>query len=226
MASGIRMSSDHRSTHRPFSPGGSPLNIFPIFAQHRMDPIFHENKVFEKIVYTGKVIKGREFQQCTFRQCDLSNSDFDHNKFLDCTFELCNLSMMKMRGTTLSNAVFRDCKIMGVNFNDCEKFLFHVEAFHSCILDYSSFMGRKLIKGNFFKTSLKEVNFSQATLTGCVFDQTDMENAIFERTDLTATDFRTAYNFIIDPELNIIRKAKFSLHGLPGLMVRYGIKIE
>src|ERR1700712_2180010 len=100
-----------------------------------MEPVIHFEKTFEKITYSDKVIKGREFEKCHFKNCDLSNSDFDHNKFLDCTFELCNLSMMKLRGSTLNNVVFNHCKIMGVNFNDCGKFLFNITEFNNCILD-------------------------------------------------------------------------------------------
>jgi fluoroquinolone resistance protein len=45
-----------------------------------MQQLLHENKTFEKVVYTGEIIKGREFQDCTFKQCDLSGSEFLSNK--------------------------------------------------------------------------------------------------------------------------------------------------
>jgi fluoroquinolone resistance protein len=191
-----------------------------------METTLHEDKTFDKIVYANKVIKGREFQNCIFKNCDLSNSNFSHSKFLDCVFLSCNLSMIKMTGTTLSNVIFKDCKILAVNFNDCENFLFSILRVESCNLDFTSFVGKKMLKTEFIKSSMKEANFEQANLAGSVFDQVDLSSAAFYKTDLTSTDFTTAYNFDIDPESNTLKKASFSMEGLPGLLRKYGLKIN
>jgi fluoroquinolone resistance protein len=184
----------------------------------------HYEKTFEDVSYTGKTIKGREFEACTFKRCDFSNSDFSYNKFLQCSFEKCNLSMMKLNGTALQDAVFNHCKILGVNFSECQDFLFSVQ-FDSCILDYASFMGKKMPKTKFIKTSLKEVSFIQASLADVYFDHTDLSGTIFNGTDLTGANFITAFNYTMDPELNTLKKAHFSMDGLPGLLAKYKIKI-
>ncbi|OQA01530.1 MAG: hypothetical protein BWY70_00347 [Bacteroidetes bacterium ADurb.Bin408] len=46
------------------------------------------------------------------------------------------------------------------------------------------------------------------------------------RTNLEKADLRTAFNYIIDPELNHIKKARFSLRGISGLLAKYNIDIE
>lgn len=184
----------------------------------------YEDQAFEKIGYTGAKVNGKEFQNCTFIKCDLSSTEFFNNRFIDCTFENCNLSMVKLGGSTLNNMVCRDCKIMGVNFSECDDFLFHVK-FEACTLDYSSFMGKKMVKTQFIKSSLKEVNFSQANLTGSIFKDCDLQAAIFNRTNLSAVNFASAVNYSIDPELNDIKKASFAMQGLPGLLTKYSIKI-
>jgi hypothetical protein len=51
-------------------------------------------------------------------------------------------------------------------------------------------------------------------------------NAKFENTLLEKTNFETAYNFSIDPERNKIKKAKFALAGVPGLLHKYNIEIK
>jgi fluoroquinolone resistance protein len=186
--------------------------------------LIHDNKTFEGIVYTEKAIRGREFQSCTFKKCDLSNMDLSHNKFLDCVFEDCNLSMIALDGSTLNDVAFVNCKMLGVIFSKSLSFLFSVK-FEGCILDYSSFMGRKMLKTQFHKSSLKEVTFSQANLTGSSFDGTNLEGAIFNRTDLTAVNFVNAYNYNIEPELNTVKNAIFSSQGLAGLLGSYQIKI-
>jgi fluoroquinolone resistance protein len=53
-----------------------------------------------------------------------------------------------------------------------------------------------------------------------------MAGAIFENTILEKADFRTAYNYTIDPVQNRIKKAKFSVTGIAGLLSRYDIAIE
>ncbi len=183
-----------------------------------------DNQTFEDITYTEELVKGREYHDCIFKKCDFSNSEFINCKFIDCVFESCNLSMMKLEGTTLNDVVFKHCKILGVNFSKCQDFLFAVK-FESCILDYSSFMGKKMLKTCFIKTSLKEVSFTGANLTGSVFDDTDLMDAVFSQTDLTGVNFATAYNYIFDPDLNTMKKAVFSLNGVAGLLTKHGIKI-
>ena len=82
-----------------------------------------------------------------------------------------------------------------------------------------------MIKTKFIKTSLKEVSFTGANLSSSLFDDTNLDDAVFNRTDLTGANLATAYNYTIDPELNILRKAVFSLNGIHGLLTRHHIKI-
>ena len=189
-----------------------------------MEQLIHDNKTFEKITYAGKLIIGREFQDCVFKQCDFSDSTFSGSKFLDCTFEGCNLSLMKLSNATLQSVTFKDCKVLGVNFHECSDFLFSVE-FINCTLDFASFAGKKMLKTSFSKCSLKETSFIQSILTSSRFDQCDMSGTVFNRTDLSSANFTTAYNYTIDPEINTLKKAVFSEQGLAGLLVKYGIKV-
>ena len=189
-----------------------------------MDQQTYDDQIFEYLDYTAKTVKGREFQSCTFRKCNFTEAELSGNKFLECTFDNCNLSMAKFRASTFSNAVFKDCKILGVNFYECQDFLFSV-SFNNCIIDYSSFMRKKMVKTRFIRSSLKDVNFNQTNLSGSVFDQIYLSGTVFNGTDLSTVNFVTAYNYSIDPELNNIRKASFASDGLSGLLDKYGIKI-
>jgi uncharacterized protein YjbI with pentapeptide repeats len=97
--------------------------------------------------------------------------------------------------------------------------------FDGCILDYASFMSKKMVKTKFKKTSLKETTFSLANITGSIFDECDLYGTVFNRTDLSSVNFSTSFNYTIDPELNNIKKAIFSADGIPGLLSKYQIKI-
>ncbi|HEY8928598.1 MAG TPA: pentapeptide repeat-containing protein [Mucilaginibacter sp.] len=188
-----------------------------------MNKPIYDDAIFEAENHTGAMINGREFNGCIFKKCDFSNSDLSGNKFIDVVFDGCNLSVAKLAKCTLSSVVFRNSKILGVNFSECIDFLFTVE-FDVCTLDYSSFMLKKMPKTKFSKCSLKEVTFTQANLSGAVFNECDLNGTVFNSTDITQANFVTAYNYDIDPEINFIKKASFSTHGLEGLLSKYQLK--
>jgi uncharacterized protein YjbI with pentapeptide repeats len=83
----------------------------------------------------------------------------------------------------------------------------------------------RIKKSIFSNSQLQEVDFTEADLTGSVFDQCNLQQAIFYQTIIEKTDFRTSYNYGIDPEINRISKAKFSLSSISGLLNKYDIEI-
>jgi uncharacterized protein YjbI with pentapeptide repeats len=73
---------------------------------------------------------------------------------------------------------------------------------------------------------LQEVDFTQADLTLCDFDGSNLQLALFEKTNLEKANFSTANYFQIDPSTNRVKKAKFSLVGLPGLLSQFDLVIK
>ena len=112
-----------------------------------------------------------------------------------------------------------------MHFENCDQFLFEVD-FVNCILNLSSFYKLKLKKTRFKDSNLSEVDFTETDLASSLFDNCDLAGARFERTILEKADLRTSRNYSIDPELNKIKKAKFSAHGITGLLDKYDIEIE
>lgn len=190
-----------------------------------MENLLYTNHTFEKLAFIDQRVNNREFEDCVFKNCDFSNSDFSNNTFMDCEFIDCNLSMTQLVGTSLKTVDFKNCKLMGIQFHTCTDFLFNV-SFQDCVLDYSSFANKKMPKTKFNSCSMKEVSFIGTNLTNASFENCNLDNAIFNDTQLAGTDFRTAYNYKIDPEFNPMRKAKFSTQGIVGLLDKYDIKIE
>ncbi len=93
-------------------------------------------------------------------------------------------------------------------------------------LNLSSFYKLKLKATQFKNCSLQEVDFSESNLSAAVFDNCDLSGTMFENTILEKADFRTASNYTIDPEINQIKKAKFSFPDVAGLLSKYDIKIQ
>jgi uncharacterized protein YjbI with pentapeptide repeats len=133
--------------------------------------------------------------------------------------------MANILETAFKSVKFKDCKMLGLQFEDCNDFLFAVD-FDHCLLNISNFCKINLKGTRFQKCSLQEVDFTETDLSRAVLEECDLTDAIFDHTNLEKADLRTARNFSINPVNNRIRKAKFSVNGLPGLLGSYDIEIE
>lgn len=186
------------------------------------ESIYYVNQVFEKLTFPTKGTKETQFESCTFKNCDFTGISLAGCNFANTTFEDCNFSMIKFGYIGLDSVHFVGCKMIGSDFSTVKDFLFHV-SFANCILDYAAFMKKKNRKCRFDNCSLKGADFSEADLTDSIFDRCDLSNAVFMNSTLNGSNFTTAFNFTIDPERNLLRKAKFSTQGLVGLLTTYGI---
>lgn len=184
-----------------------------------------EDKKFESINFLKDPLAKEEYENCSFTNCNFSKSDLKDTVFLDCEFISCDLSMAKIGNTAFRGANFKSCKLLGLHFDECNPFLFSVQ-FADCQLNLSSFYKVKIKKTVFLNCRLHEVEFTQADLTGSSFSNCDLSGTIFENTLLEKVDFRSAFNFSINAEANKIKKAKFNINGLPGLLHHYDIDIE
>ncbi len=185
---------------------------------------YHQNKTFSAINYAEKELVGREFDYCNFKQVDFSNCKIQNCIFSDCVLEDCNLSLAQLINTGLSSVKFKNCKLLGVDFIKVRDFSFAV-SFDHCILDYASFSRKKLRNTIFKKCRMQEVSFQESDLTGSIFADCDLSRTSFNDTILNEVDFTSAYNFSIDPERNKIKKAKFSVAGLQGLLEKYNLVV-
>ncbi len=165
------------------------------------------------------------YDNCRFLHLDLSAMDFSGAQFIDCRFEHCNLSGVKLLGTSFRDVVFSQCKMIGVHFEDCHAVFFDA-VFRECNLDLSSFFKRKLAGKAFTGCSLRETDFTEADLGGVSFAGADLHGAIFDQCNLEKADFREAAGYALDPERNRVKKARFGIEGLSGLLGKYDLSIE
>ncbi|NTW53920.1 MAG: pentapeptide repeat-containing protein [Chlorobaculum sp.] len=182
-------------------------------------------KVFEKIASVDFDRSSGVFEGCRFAQCNFTQADFSDLVFRECAFEQCDMSMAKLARASLQEVRFTGCKLLGVQFGECRKLLLGMR-FERCMMRLALFSGLDLKNTPFTDCDLQEADFTGANLSGAVFSNCDLRLAIFFHTNLEKADLRTAVNFSIPPESNRLRKAKFSLSGLPGLLDAYGIEIE
>ena len=186
---------------------------------------FYDDMTFKGINFSNKTPETKEFDGCSFVNCNFSGSNFTGINFIDCRFENCNLSLIKLAGTGLKNVEFSGSKIIGVDFSVATDLLLSVK-FEKCSLEFSHFYKKKLKKTLFIDCNIKEANFTETDLTGSAFIQCDLLNTVFDRTILHSVDFRTSFNYTIDPSVNVIKKARFSYQGVIGLLYKHDIIIE
>jgi uncharacterized protein YjbI with pentapeptide repeats len=166
-----------------------------------------------------------EFENCTFLNCDFSDADFSHYKFIDCEFQHCNLSLMKLVNTIIQTTSFSNCKMLGLKFSDCNLFGLSF-SFEECNLNHCDFFKLEIPRTKFQYSQLQDADFSQCDLTSAEFVESDLKGTVFDQSNLEKADFRTASNYTIHPNMNRIKKAKFSNENLQGLLQQYDIKIE
>ena len=167
-----------------------------------------------------------DYENCRFTGLDFSGQSLGGMHFIDCRFTDCDLSnTLPDAETSFRDVLFEGCKLQGIVFADCNHFLFSV-AFKQCILRYCSFHHMKLRKIRFVRADLQEADFTGSDLSESVFEHCDLKNAHFEHTNLEKADLRTSIHYSIDPELNKLRKARFSLPAVIGLLDKYEIDIE
>ena len=190
-----------------------------------MQKEYIEDQNFDKVDFTREVLVFGEYEHCHFSYCDFSNVELSGIGFMECSFVGCNLSLVKLGSVGFRDVRFKDCKMLGLYFDHCNPFGFSV-SFEGCVLTHSSFYQMKLKKIVFKGSKLEEVDFTECDLSGAIFLDCDLVGATFEQTILEKADFRSAYNYSIDPTLNRIKKAKFSLVGVRGLLDKFGIEIS
>ena len=190
-----------------------------------MESIYIEDKNFNGNDFTVSGIEQGNYENCRFLNCNLSEVNLSGINFLECSFDACNLGMAKLGNTGLRDIKFIGCKLLGLHFEHCNPIGLSMH-FDNCILNLSSFY-RLRLKGTVFKNSiLHEADLTDTDLTNARFDNCDLEGTIFGNTILEKADLTTAYNYSIDPASNKIKKAKFSMPGVIGLLDNYDIVIE
>lgn len=184
-----------------------------------------EDEIFTQEDFSNGLFESGTYDNCRFESCQFQACDLSGVRFTDTSFYDCDLSNVMLTEAALQTVRFVRCKLLGIHFSALRTFRLQVE-FEECRLDFSSFTGLPLSGARFVKSQLREVDFTNTDLFKAIFDRSDLTNTHFENTNLQQADLQSAFGFQIDPEVNLIRKARFSPAGLPGLLVKYDLEIN
>lgn len=183
------------------------------------------NQTFKGIDYSKSALHKAEYDSCKFIDCNFEDTYISNISFLDCEFNECNLSMAKAKQTTLKDVSFINCKMIGFPFNTCNDFLMSLN-FKGCNLNFATFDALNLKNTIFNNCNLNEVDFTKTDLTESAFINCNLNKTIFENSVLDKVDFTSSHSFTINPEINSLKFAKFSINNVIGLLNKYNIEIE
>ncbi len=177
------------------------------------------------IDFTTKELQTTDYDNCEFVECNFAGTDLKDFSFEDCSFKSCDFSNAGIQNTAFKNIKFSSCKLIGLQFDTCNPFLLAF-SFDSCILNYASFYQLK-IPGTFFSNCmLIETDFTETDLSGAIFKACNFGGAMFGNTRLEKANFGDSVDIVLDPDQNQLSGASFDLDSLPGLLLKYGIKIN
>lgn len=169
---------------------------------------------FRDLVLDGVQITSIEFFDCVFKDCSFVDSVFKKCRFVNCDFQRCDLSLTKVPENIFSSTRFENSKIIGVNWTQAEwpaAILGKPIRFYKSTLNHSTFIGLSLVGIQVKDCVVVDVDFREADLSKADFSGSDLSESLFIHTNLSGANLSQARNYFIDPGLNELKGAKFSL---------------
>ncbi len=157
----------------------------------------------------------------TYTGDDLLDDDLEGVSFEHCQFVATNMADVR-----LMDVAFENCKLSGVDFRKCRAFPSVDMRFTDCVLDGCNFSELILKNQSFVSCDLRRCTFVRADLTGADFSHSNLTESLFHSCNLTRADFSRARNYAIDPNGNVITKAKFSLPEAVSLLRGFDIELR
>lgn len=174
----------------------------------------YNDQAFNELNLDGIQFESGEFVDCIFTACSFVETVFKKCRFVNCEFKRCDFSLSRIPGCSFINSSFGETKLIGVNWAQADWSTMDLGKpvqFNKCALNHSTFIGLNLEGLQVLDCNAVNVDFREADLSHADFSGSDLSESLFIHTNLSEADFSKALNYAIDPGLNIIKKAKFSL---------------
>ncbi len=171
---------------------------------------------FKNLALPSEIIAEKTFRNCTFINCNLSDGTFKRCSLEGCVFIHCNLSLLKIPQTYFQDTLFKDCRMMGINWCQADWDLRSLLSkkrvdFERCLLDHSLFIGLDLREVNFQNCKASNLDFEEANLERADFSGTDLKGTRFFNCDLSNANFASSVNYAINAGQNKLHQTRFSL---------------
>jgi len=104
---------------------------------------------FQNIDFSLESMPHRDFEDCSFSFCNFAGLDLSGIKFVNYEFYDCNLSLCNINGTAFRQVHFRQCKMVGLHFENANPMGLQMK-FNQCNLMHASFF-QVILKKTVFK---------------------------------------------------------------------------
>jgi fluoroquinolone resistance protein len=138
---------------------------------------------FEGLSLVGWDLSDRVIEDCSFRDCLLTDARFNAS-----TVRSCEFAGAGVQGVSLFSAVIEECKMMGLDFTRGARF--DAATFTRVNLDYTLLRGVDLTGVEFVGCSMRECDFNGADLTNATVVECDLTDADWSGTTTSSTDLR------------------------------------
>lgn len=133
--------------------------------------------------------------------------------------------MLILSYSRFQDTIFVHSKIMGLNFSKCNNFLLSFN-FEDCNVSNSIFSDMELKEIHFKNCKVNDCDFININLSDSSFENSNLKGTVFDNANLSNANFENAKEYSIDPNKNILRKAKFSFPEVVSLLDSFDIEIK
>ncbi len=187
-------------------------------------PVESENCRFIGVDFSDLVLEGHSFDDCEFRSCRFDHGSFGGVIFSTCRFDQCQLTLVSLKHATLADVEFVGCKLVGVNFSECDDLRFSI-TLNESVLDSVVIFDRRMKGTRILGCRVRDSELSGNDLRNADFSGTTFERTNFSRCNLENADFSSCRGYLIDPSTNRLKNAKFSLPEAESFLGFLGIKL-
>jgi uncharacterized protein YjbI with pentapeptide repeats len=187
----------------------------------------YTDQEFNDVHLDGIQIISSEFVDCTLNQCSFVETELIKCRFVNCAFRDCDLTLVKFPESVFTSIRFENSKIIGVNWTQAvwtAAVLGRPLHFLKSTLNHSTFIGLNLKGMQILNCNAVNVDFREADLTSADFSGSDLTDSLFLHTKLREANLAQARNYSINPGLNDLQAAKFSMPEAISLL--YNMDIE
>ncbi|MBN1171873.1 MAG: pentapeptide repeat-containing protein [Micromonosporaceae bacterium] len=169
---------------KPKPPATLDLAVLP---EHDLaDEATYRRLGFYDLELPGRSAEAVEFEQCRFRNADLSGTQLRHAGFSDCLIESSNLANLNAQRSSLRRVRLTVLRMTGLHWVDGA---LRDVAVCDCKADLAVFRFTTFRNVIFDRCNLTRVDFQNADLTGVRFTGCDLTGAQFSHATLEGTRF-------------------------------------
>jgi uncharacterized protein YjbI with pentapeptide repeats len=183
------------------------------------------DRLFCDLAQQDRQFQQKEFVGCTFERCRFVGSVFEQCRFDGAVFRDCDLSVIKLPNTSLVDVRFEGCKLIGVDWTAVSTRFLRM-SFDRCLLSNSTFARMDLQGLVLVACTCHDCDFLGANLARATCHNTDFAKSRFVQANLSKADFTGATRYLIDPTMNTVKGAIFSLPEAVSLLRGLGVVIR